>query len=432
MTFWLSLLGIAVFVITLTLSVAWHELGHMIPAKAFGVRVSQFFVGFGPTLWSRTRGGTEYGVKALPLGGYIRMAGMYAPAGSGRKPRFRWQANLEEEVRRLSATEVAAAGEEHSFYRLSAPRKAVVMLGGPVMNLILAVVLTAVVYSGIGVYAAPSLTLESISPCVAPGVGVVECETDDAVPSPAQAAGLAAGDRLVSWSGRELGDWTDFGAALDASGDAPAQVVVERDGEKVELTVTPTLVPRLDADGNEVMVPLVGVTSALDRLRMPLTAVPGVMWEQISGAAGAYARLPVAVWEAARATAVGEDRDPADSPLSIVGIARLQGEATAQASAESSAEVWTERWVSWLSIAAMLNLALFLFNLLPLLPLDGGHVAGAVIEGTRRTWAKLRHRPRTGPIDLARAIPLTYGVFGALILMTVLLVWADIVNPISI
>jgi membrane-associated protease RseP (regulator of RpoE activity) len=137
------------------------------------------------------------------------------------------------------------------------------------------------------------------------------------------------------------------------------------------------------------------------------------------------------VWETARDTATGTQRG-VDDPLSIIGMARLQGEVTAEAAAASSGRVWTDRLSSWLSIAAMLNLALWLFNLLPLLPLDGGHVAGAVIEGARRAWAKFRHRPRTGPVDLARAIPVTYGVFGLLILMTAVLMWADIVNPISL
>jgi membrane-associated protease RseP (regulator of RpoE activity) len=432
MTLPLTVLGIVVFAVALTVSVAWHELGHLLPAKAFGVRVSRYFVGFGPTLFSRTWRGTEYGLKALPLGGFIRMAGMYPPTGSDRRPRFRWQAALESEVRQLSAAEVESVGERHSFYALSAPRKAVVMLGGPTMNLILAVILTAIVFSGIGALTQPSLTLESVSPCAAPGAGVVDCETDDAVPTPAVAAGLRAGDTLRTWDGAELDNWATFQEALRATGDRPVDVGIERDGRTQSLTIAPMRIDAVGADGEPSSAVLVGVTSQMERVRVPLSLVPSIMWSQIAGAAQAYARLPVAVWETVRATVGGEERDPAQSPMSIVGIARLQGEATADTVGQATSEVWAQRWATWLSIAAMLNLALWLFNLLPLLPLDGGHIAGALIEGLRRTWARVRHRPRTGPLDLARAIPVTYGVFAVIILMTVALVWADIVNPISL
>ncbi|MDR1295031.1 MAG: site-2 protease family protein [Bifidobacteriaceae bacterium] len=430
MTWPLTVLGIVVFAAALTVSVAWHELGHLLPAKAFGVRVTRYFVGFGPTVFSRTWGGTEYGLKALPLGGFIRMAGMYSPADTGRRPRFRWQAALESEVRHLSAAEVESVGVDHAFYRLSAPRKAVVMLGGPTMNLVLAIILTAVVFSGIGALTEPSLTLESVSPCAAPQTGVVSCDTDDAVPTPAAEAGLRAGDTLRTWQGVALDSWTAFQDAIQATGTTPAEVGIERDGRPETLTITP--MPIDTGDGEPSGAVVVGVTSQMERVRLPLSAVPGILWSQIAGAAQAYARLPVAVWETVRATVGGEERDPARSPMSIVGIARLQGEATADSVGEDSSDVWASRWATWLSIAAMLNLALWLFNLLPLLPLDGGHVAGALIEGLRRTWARVRHRPRTGPLDLARAIPVTYGVFAAIILMTVALVWADIVNPISL
>ncbi|MDR1427789.1 MAG: site-2 protease family protein [Bifidobacteriaceae bacterium] len=432
MTVWLTVLGIVVFVVGLTVSVAWHELGHMIPAKAFGVRVSHYFVGFGPTLFSRVRGGTEYGIKALPFGGFIRMAGMYPPVASGRRPRFRWQASLEDEVRRLSAVEVEAAGVEHSFYRLSAPRKAVVMLGGPTMNLILAAVLTAVVYSGIGLYGEPSLTVGDVAPCVSKQAGAVDCDADDAVSSPAIDAGLRAGDRLRTWDGVELDSWSDFRVQLERTGSATVAVGVARGDADLDLSITPLFVNGLDVDGNPVSQALIGLTSELQRVKLPLADVPGALVEQIGGAVQAYARLPVAVWQTARDTATGQERDPANAPISIIGIARIQGDATAATATSSSLDAWADRWSSWLSIAAMLNLALWLFNLLPLLPLDGGHVAGAAIEGVRRTWARLRHRPRTGPIDLARAIPLTYGVFGVLILMTVVLMWADLVNPVSL
>src|SRR5690554_5621779 len=138
--------GIAVFVVGLLVSIALHEVGHMVPAKRFGVRVSQYMVGFGPTLWSRTRGETEYGLKAIPLGGYVRLVGMLPPADVvGARPRAGRVAELVQAAREQSAEEIRPGEEHRAFYRLSAPRKVVVMLGGPVMNLLLAVVLMAVV-----------------------------------------------------------------------------------------------------------------------------------------------------------------------------------------------------------------------------------------------------------------------------------------------
>ncbi|MDR0433059.1 MAG: site-2 protease family protein [Bifidobacteriaceae bacterium] len=432
MTFWLTALGIVVFAVSLTVSVAWHELGHLLPAKAFGVRVMRYFVGFGPTLFSRKFGDTEYGVKALPLGGFIRMAGMYSPVSSRRQPRWRWRATLEAEVRQLSAEETETAGEQHTFYNLSAPRKAIIMLGGPTMNLILAVVLEAVVFSGIGAFSLPSLTLEDVSPCVSPTEGVVDCQSDGAVPSPAAAAGLQAGDKVVAWDGIEVDTWDAFREAVALTGGDTASATVERGGQQQVLQVTPAVIEVSDAAGETQSAVVIGVTSQLERIRVPLGEVPGIIWAQIAGAGKAYARLPVSVWQTARDTLGGQERDPSQSPMSIVGIARLQGEATADASGGAQSDAWTERWASWLSIAAMLNLALWLFNLLPLLPLDGGHVAGAAVEGLRRTWARLRHRPLPGPLDLARAIPVTYAVFIAIIIMTLVLVWADIVNPIPL
>jgi membrane-associated protease RseP (regulator of RpoE activity) len=140
------------------------------------------------------------------------------------------------------------------------------------------------------------------------------------------------------------------------------------------------------------------------------------------------------VWHAAADTIAGRERG-ADSPVSMVGIARLSGEASSQVSASLPGGQWQARWFMWLSIGASLNLALWLFNLIPLLPLDGGHIAGAVIEGVRRTWARARGRSGAdlpGPVDMARAVPLTYAVFGLIIVMTAVLMFADLVNPVTI
>jgi membrane-associated protease RseP (regulator of RpoE activity) len=443
--------GIVVFIVLLTASVAWHELGHLAPAKLFGVRVNQYMVGFGPTLFSRRRGDTEYGVKLIPLGGYIRMAAMYPPeAGPSRRPRARWRAQLETEVRAASAAEVAQAGQAGSFYRLSAPRKIVVMLGGPTMNLILAFVLFAAVFAGLGQVGATT-TVDSVAPCVTAGGQWAECPDAADAPggsagpgagvgvmvSPAAAAGIEAGDRIVEWDGRAIERWEDVTAAIQWTDGQDVDAVVERDGQRVALRIAPVLVGAADAAGGDAaggdaagQRAVIGVTAAIGDVRQPLSAVPGLMWEQVVMSAKIYARLPVAVWDTLADTVRGRDRG-VDSPVSMIGIAQVSGEASARASEDTPGGPWKARLALWLYLGAAVNLALWLFNLLPLLPLDGGHVAGALWEGGRRTWARARGRASLpGAVDLARAIPLTYAVFGLLILMTAVLMVADIVNPV--
>src|SRR5664279_2467703 len=160
----LSALGIAFLVIGLVVSIALHEVGHMVPAKRFGVKVSEYFVGFGPTLWSHKRGDTEYGVKAFPLGGYVRLVGM-VPPGSAVKPlRVRgWMRDLIEDARSASEAEIGE-DDARAFYHLAWWRKVIVMAGGPVVNLLIAIFLFTVVLSGMGVLT-PTLTVSETLAC---------------------------------------------------------------------------------------------------------------------------------------------------------------------------------------------------------------------------------------------------------------------------
>ena len=150
------LVGLLIFVVVLLGSIALHEVGHMVPAKRFGVRVSHYMVGFGPTLWSRTKGETEYGFKAIPAGGFVRLVGMYPPDDAvGNPPARTWIGRLARDARLASAEEIHPGEDGRAFYRLSTPKKVVVMLGGPVMNLLIAFVLLAIVFVGIGVPGPP-------------------------------------------------------------------------------------------------------------------------------------------------------------------------------------------------------------------------------------------------------------------------------------
>ena len=426
-------IGVLVLVVGLIASIALHEIGHLLPAKRFGVKVSQYFVGFGPTLWSRRRGETEYGVKAVPLGGYVRMVGMYPPAHAGTPARRRadGRATLVEEAREFSLAEVEPGQESRTFYALSVPKKLVVMLGGPLMNLLIAVVLIAVMLVGFGMPALTS-TLGNVQPCLEE-----ECEPG-AAPAPGTSAGLRAGDTVVSWNGVGTETWDDVRAAIADAGTAPVPVVVERDGEELSLTVTaaraerPVVVDgevRLDDDGTPVTAPtpFVGIGPQAELVRQPISVVPGYAWDAIVATGHVVLTLPQRLVDIAQAAFGQEEREP--GVVGLVGVGRFAGEI---ASIEGESYGAVERTADMLGLLASLNLALFMFNLIPLLPLDGGHIAGALWEGLRRQVARLRGRPDPGPVDVARALPLTYVVVVLMVGMSLLLAYADIVRPVSI
>ncbi len=423
--FWIGVLAIAV---GLVISIALHEVGHLLPAKRFGVKVPQYFVGFGPTLWSRRRGETEYGVKAIPLGGFVRMIGMFPPeeakARKGRRRGLRgWMDRVSQDARAYSAEEVAPGDEHRAFYSLSTGRKLTVMFGGPVMNLIIAAVLFTIVVSGFGTAVATN-QLSAVSACLP---SAQECTSTDPA-SPAARAGLEEGDRILSWNGVEITDWSELVAAIEAGGDEPATVLVERDGAEFTTTVTPELTTRPAADGSGTeTVPVVGVTGTFALQPQPLSAVPGVMWQVVSGTAEVVVQLPQRLYGIATALFTDQQRDP--GVMGLIGAGRIAGEIASIPADQYGAK---ERTADLLSLLGSLNVALFVFNMIPLLPLDGGHIAGAVYEGLRRRWAAWRSRPDPGLVDTARLMPLTYAVFAVLLGMSLLLAVADIVKPITL
>lgn len=431
-------IGVLVLVLGLLVSIALHEVGHMVPAKAFGVRVSQYMVGFGPTLWSRTRGETEYGIKAIPLGGYVRLVGMYAPAPAGAPVRTGAVAQLAQDTREVSAEEVRPGEESRAMYNLSAPRKIIVMLAGPLVNLLIAAVLMIVLVVGFGTVAATT-TIASISPCVPATTASGEACADGAEPSPAAAAGLQAGDTIVTFDGVPVSTWTELTAAIAAAPDRTTTVVVERDGQRTSLDVQPRTVTRtvVDASGAPVVTDgtaqtltgaFLGVSPTVETRRGSVVDALRTTGEQVSATAGIIVSLPARVWDAAQSVVTGQERG-LDSVMSVVGVGRVAGEIGA---ADAAGLTTSDRVAGWVSLIAAMNIALFVFNLVPLLPLDGGHVVGAAYEGLRRVWARLRGRPRPGPADTARMMPVAYAVFALLILMTLVLVVADVVRPITL
>ena len=432
-------IGVAIIVVGLAVSIGLHEIGHLVPAKLFGVKVTQYMIGFGPTVWSKRKGETEYGVKAIPLGGYIAMIGMFPPAKgeaatAGSTSFFR---GLVQDARDSSAESITEGDEHRAFYRLPVWKRVVVMFGGPFMNLVLAIVLFGVLLMGFGV-AQPSTTIGSVSECALPATSERQtCESGDPA-APGAEAGLQPGDTILVVAGEPIDSWNESTAIIrDHPGEA-IDMVVLRDGEEVTLEVTPLLSERYvtdergtvvtDAAGDPVTVQagFVGIGPASETVQQPVTAVLPMVGENVQAVAGIILNLPQRIIDVANAAFGPEERDP-NGPISVVGVGRVAGEIASLDEVPLASKA-----AGLVGILASLNIALFVFNLIPLLPLDGGHIAGALWEAIRRGWAKLRRRPDPGPVDLAKLMPLTFAVVIVLGGMSALLIYADIVKPVSL
>jgi len=426
-------LGIVLFALGLLFSIAWHELGHYTAAKRFGIRVPEFMVGFGPTVLSRQVGETRFGLKAIPLGGYIRMIGMIPPAPGERIGRSRRSGPFQgmiDDVRADSARDIRPGDEDRQFWTRKPWKRIVVMIAGPFMNLVLAIVLFAVVLMGFGV-ATPQPVVNAVSECVVPASQAIGPGCPPGAPrTPAAQAGFRPGDRIVSFAGQAYPDWPSLQRAIrDARGTVP--VVVERGGQQV--TLYPTLienqVPDLDtplgADPRYVTASFLGLEPIMPVVRQDVGQVVERMGEMLEGSVYAIARLPEKVPALFGAVFLGEERE-VDGPVSLVGVSVMGGQVLQQ---ERPAAVEIS---IFLNLLAAVNLSLCLLNLLPLLPLDGGHVLPAVWEAVKKRIARLRGRPDPGPVDLARLMPIGVGFAVVIMAYGLLVIVADIVNPIDL
>ncbi|MCX4488176.1 site-2 protease family protein [Streptomyces anulatus] len=428
----LTVLGIAVFVVGLLFSIAWHELGHLSTAKMFGIRVPQYMVGFGPTIWSRKKGDTEYGIKAIPAGGYIRMIGMFPPGPDGRleaRSTSPWRGMIED-ARSAAYEELEPGDEKRLFYTRKPWKRVIVMFAGPFMNLILAVAIFMGVAMTFG-FQTQTTEVAGVQQCVISQSDKREtCKDGDPV-SPAKAAGLQEGDRIVAFDGKKVDDWATLSDRIRET-IGPATIVVERDGEEVTLNAVLRENAVAKKDGNGQVVPdqfiragYLGFAAQTEIVPLSFGESTVRMGDMIENGVDSIIALPSkipALWDAAFSD--GERAD--DSPVGVVGAARIGGEVM-------NLDIPAQNQVAMmLFLLAGFNLSLFLFNMLPLLPLDGGHIAGALWESLRRNVAKVFRRPDPGPFDVARLMPVAYVVAGIFICFTLLVLVADIVNPVKI
>ncbi len=429
-------LGVVLFVVGLAASIGLHELGHMIPAKRFGVKVTQYFVGFGRTVWSRTVGETEYGIKALPLGGYVRLVGMLPPAKGGDPHELRETntglfTQLISDARSAERVHIEPGDEDRLFYRLPSWKKVIVMAGGPSVNIAIAFFIFLGVFSTYGKqYVEYEPVVDNISPCIVPAAETGRACTASDPLAPAYAAGIRNGDKITSFNGTEITTWEQLSRLIRANGGNRAEVGYLRDGRSETVTTRTVVASRPRAVGDQALVPVgffgIGPTEQV------LTETGGALFTlrqmgtMTKDTAAALATMPVKVWDVAQAIVGVQERDP-NGPVSIVGGGRFAGETVADQRFTDQ-----EKVVFVLMLLAGFNFFIGMFNFIPLLPLDGGHIAGALYEAARRGLAKLRGRPDPGFVDVAKLLPVAYVGAASLLLMGVVLIVADLVVPLHL
>lgn len=398
----MTTLGILAFIVAVVISVVAHEAGHFLTARRFGMKASQFFVGFGPTLWSFRRGETEYGLKAIVAGGYVKILGMTPleeipppqPDAPGGRPR----------------TGLAARpDEERLFWKQPAPQRAVVLAAGSFMHFVLAFVLLFAVLALIGLPTA-SRTVATVD-CVAG----VDCSAND--PAPARDAGLKPGDEIVAVDGQATPSWDDVATAIRAHTSGTVTLTVDRDGQPV--TLTSAVVPY---DDGTTTVGRIGVSPVIVKDREnPFAAIGhsgSQLWQGTTATVSALVSVPSKIPQLFN---LDKQRD-GTGLAGPVGAARVSGEL-----AHSDDPV-----AAVLLIVAGFNISVGLLNLLPLLPLDGGHLAILGFEEARKRVYRLLRRPAPGRVDLLKLMPAAYTVLLLLVGLSVLLLVNDIANPIQL
>ncbi|MCW2572305.1 MAG: peptidase [Frankiales bacterium] len=400
----LTAIGVVAFVVALLASVMIHEGGHFYTARRFGMKATQFFVGFGPTLWSTRRGETEYGVKAIPAGGFVKIVGM------------------------TPLEQVDPGDEDRAFYKQPAGKRSVVLAAGSFMHFVIAVVLVLVASFGIGQVVESSPALAKTTDCVASGSNQ-SCSAPGAVPAPAKIAGVQPGDVVVSVDGHTVKDGTDFVRAIRASAGRPVALTVLRAGKRVQLTVTPVTVERPSLTDPKKNEPVGAIGVSVQR-RLVTERQGFVQSLKDSGTTMGLIVKAIGTTFTDKLGTIGQLYSPhrdINGIVGPVGASRISGEVLA------SRETPGVKALTFLGIMAGLNFFVGVFNLLPLLPLDGGHLAVVWFETARDKLRRMRgYAGELQRVDLTKLMPLTYAVVLAFIGLTVWILGADIVNPVKL
>lgn len=396
----LGFIGVLAFIVALLFSVMVHEAGHYLTAKHFHMKVTEFFLGFGKRIWSFQRGETEFGIKAIPAGGYCRISGM-------------------------SVNEEMAEDEKHrAFYIASVPKRLIVLGAGSFLHFVLGFLILVVLLAGVGITSVTN-QIGEVVPCLITSTAPdAECQPTDK-PSAAKLAGLQAGDKIIAIDGKEYENWFDSVTKIRASANKEITLRILRNGQNLEIPITPGL--RI-FDGEEIGV-LGIINTVANQKQGPVTAISNsakLIKDLLVNSVSSLFALPTKIPALVRQTFGQEERDP-QGLVGVVGVARVSAQT---ASSESLANL--EKVASFLLIIASLNIFVGVFNLLPLLPLDGGHMAIAIVDGVRRVKAKRLNRPAPAPVDVERLLPITLAVFAVLAVLSLLLLTADIFNPINI
>lgn len=398
-------LGIVLFALAILVSVALHECGHMWVARATGMKVRRYFVGFGPTLWSTHRsnrlGSTEYGVKAVPLGGFCDIAGM------------------------TSVEELAPEDRPYAMFRQKVWKRVAVLFAGPGMNFVIGLVLVyaiAVIW-GLPNLNPPTAAIVGQTGCVAPQLSkdqIGECTG----PGPAAQAGIQAGDVIVKVGDTDVATFDEARVTLQKSS-GPTPIVIERDGQELTKVVDVTQTQRFTGEGDQpTTVGAIGIAAAQfgPTQHNALSAVPATFaftGDLAVELGKSLAKIPTKVGALVDSIGGGE-RDP-ETPISVVGASIIGGDTV-------DAGLWVAFWF----FLAQLNFVLGAVNLVPLLPFDGGHIAIAVFEKIRNMIRSARGMVAAAPVNYLKLMPATYVVLVVVVGYMLLTVTADLVNPIRL